>query len=188
MNETKFDGMGKVYSKYRPSYPEEFIRYLYTDVGIDIYCAIADIGSGAGLPGIPLAICMPHAEFTLVERMGRRAGFLRNAIAVLSLSNVIVEEKDLFELACHLPETKRFDLAVFRAFKPLEPALLKGIFRLLKPGGTIAAYKGRRKSAEEEMAQLEKPGRESLNREIIPLEVPFLNEERHLLLIKAPEQ
>ncbi|MDR1058118.1 MAG: class I SAM-dependent methyltransferase, partial [Treponema sp.] len=43
---------------------------------------IADAGSGAGLPGIPLAICLPDVSFTLIERMGRRAGFLRNTLAV----------------------------------------------------------------------------------------------------------
>ena len=53
---------------------------------------IADVGSGAGFPGIPLAAHLPSAEFTLIERMGRRAGFLRNCIAVLGLSNVQVEE------------------------------------------------------------------------------------------------
>ena len=158
--------------------------------------AIADVGSGAGLPGIPLAICMPAAEFTLIERMGRRAGFLRNTLAMLALPNVRVEEAEMEKAA-----GGRFDLLVFRAFRPLEPAILKGLCRLLAPGGIIAAYKGRRESVEEEMARLlgDVPPKERFNRElitreilpwelipweIIPLEVPFLEEERHLFVIR----
>ncbi|MDR1277797.1 MAG: class I SAM-dependent methyltransferase, partial [Treponema sp.] len=86
---------------------------------------IADAGSGAGLPGIPLAICLPQTQVILIERMGRRAGFLRNALAVLGLSNVRVEETEMEKAPpgrCHI--------VTFRAFRPLEPRLLKGLFRL----------------------------------------------------------
>ena len=148
---------------------------------------IADIGSGAGLPGIPLAVCMPGVEFTLVERMGRRAGFLRDALAVLGLPNVRVEETEMERLSPG--PAARFDLVVFRAFRPLEPAILKGISKLLAPGGIIAAYKGRRESLEEEMARalndLEKGSGPFIAAwEALPLEVPFLEEERHLLVIE----
>jgi 16S rRNA (guanine527-N7)-methyltransferase len=142
---------------------------------------IADAGSGAGLPGIPLAICMPHLHFTLIERMGRRAGFLRDAIAVLGLSNVTVEETEMEKAA-----PARFDVIVFRAFRPLELPILKGLFRLLKNGGALAAYKGRQQAVEEEMTAAEKlmPGLAG-NWESIPLEVPFLDEERRLVVIRA---
>jgi len=49
MNETKFDGRGKIYAKYRPAYPKEFIEYLYSDVGIKKDSIVADIGSGTGI-------------------------------------------------------------------------------------------------------------------------------------------
>jgi len=135
-------------------------------------CAkIADAGSGAGLPGIPLAIAAPKCDFTLIERMGRRAGFLMNTKAVLSLSNVSIEEKELEKIS------GSFDLVTFRAFKPLEPKLLKTLFKICAPGGKIAAYKGRREKIETEMAPLE------ADWEAIPYAVPFLDEERHLLVI-----
>jgi 16S rRNA (guanine527-N7)-methyltransferase len=139
---------------------------------------IADAGSGAGLPGIPLAICMDGAEFTLIERMGRRAGFLRDALAVLGLPNVRVEEAEMEKL--RRPTEKRFDLVVFRAFRPLEPAILKGLLKLLAPGGALAAYKGRRQAIEEELAALP-----PAVWEIYPVEVPFLEEERHLVILKS---
>jgi len=138
---------------------------------------IADIGSGAGLPGIPLAVCMYDAEFTLIERMGRRAGFLRDALAVLGLPNARVEEAEMEKLS--LPAANRFNLAVFRAFRPLEPAILKNLFKLLAPGGALAAYKGRRQTIEEETASMP-----TAAWEILPVEVPFLEEERHLVLIR----
>ena len=142
---------------------------------------VADVGSGAGLPGIPLAICM-EAEFTLIERMGRRTGFLRDVLAMLALPNAKVEEADMEELALKLKWAGRFNLIVFRAFRPLEADILKSLLRLLAPGGFIAAYKGRRESIEEEMDQV-KTSQEILPWEALPLEVPFLEEERHLLVI-----
>ncbi|GHT93082.1 ribosomal RNA small subunit methyltransferase G [Spirochaetia bacterium] len=135
---------------------------------------IADVGSGAGLPGIPLAIALPDASFTLIERMGRRAGFLRNTIAVLGLSNVTVEEGEMEKQA---PE--RFDIITFRAFRPLEPPILKGLFRLLAPGGVLAAYKGRMETIQTEMTAACSGGWEAL-----PCPVPGLKEERHLLVIQ----
>jgi len=137
---------------------------------------IADAGSGAGLPGIPLALVLPNFDFTLIERMGRRAGFLWNTKASLGISNITVEEGELEKTA---PE--RFHIVTFRAFKPLEPKLLKTLFKVCVKGGIIAAYKGRREKIEQEMAPLE------CDWEALPYKVPFLDEERHLLVIKTPK-
>jgi len=143
---------------------------------------IADAGSGAGLPGIPLAIALPGFDFTLIERMGRRAGFLWNTKASLGISNIAVEEGELEKTS---PE--RFRLVTFRAFKPLEPKLLKTLFKACVKGGIIAAYKGRREKIEQEMAPLKKLSLLECGWEAIPYTVPFLDEERHLLVIKPPK-
>ena len=146
---------------------------------------IADVGSGAGLPGIPLAVALPDSEFTLIERKGRRSGFLRNTLTALAakyhngLSNIAVEEQEMEKVKPH-----RFKMVTFRAFKPLEPKLLKKLFRLCAEGGALAAYKGRRSKVEAEMAELEPPG-QTVQWELIPCPVPMLDEERHLLLIKS---
>jgi 16S rRNA (guanine527-N7)-methyltransferase len=111
--------------------------------------------------------------------MGRRAGFLRNCLAALRIRNAAVEEAEIEKSA-----PRRFDLIVFRAFSPLEAPLLKRLFRLLLPGGLIAAYKGRRCTVEEELKAVETAAPPlHFSRKIIPLEVPFLDEERHLALI-----
>ncbi|MCL2186155.1 MAG: 16S rRNA (guanine(527)-N(7))-methyltransferase RsmG [Treponema sp.] len=135
---------------------------------------IADAGSGAGLPGIPLAITLPQCNFSLIERMGRRAGFLCGTKAVLSLTNITVEESELEKIAHN-----KFDLVTFRAFKPIEKKLLKTLFNICKEGGIIAAYKGKTEKIKEEMSFLERT-----KWEVIPYSVPFLNEERHMLIIK----
>jgi 16S rRNA (guanine527-N7)-methyltransferase len=138
---------------------------------------IADVGSGAGLPGIPLAISLPWVRFTLIERMGRRTGFLRNTVAVLGLVNVTIEECEMEKAA-----PGRFDLVVVRAFRPLEKPILKGLLRLLKEGGSLGAYKGRREAIEAEM----KPLADTTGPwEALPCPVPFLDEERHLLALHS---
>jgi len=141
---------------------------------------IADVGSGAGLPGIPLAICLPQCSVTLIERMGRRAGFLWNAKARLGLSNITVEEGELERTA-----PGNFPLVAFRAFKPLEPKLLASLFRVCAGGGVLAAYKGRSEKVAQEMAPLEKL---CGSWEAIPCAVPFLDEERNLLVIKPHDK
>jgi 16S rRNA (guanine527-N7)-methyltransferase len=138
---------------------------------------LADAGSGAGLPGIPLAICLDQ-PFTLIERMGKRAGFLRNTLAVLGLDKVEVEEKDVEKA-----RQNRYSLITFRAFKPLEPDLLKSLFKLLVPGGVLAAYKGKAEKIDEEMSAIENlcGGWKTYE-----TPVPFLDEERHVVIISSP--
>jgi len=142
---------------------------------------IADIGSGAGLPGIPLAIIMPDNKFTLVERMERRAGFLLNTKAVLKLSNITIEEKE----AEKINNADGFDLITFRASLRLDPKLFKTLLKKCAPNGIIAAYKGKLEKTKAEMTSLiNTVSAEKIEFEIIPYTVPFLNEERCLLVIK----
>jgi len=146
--------------------------------------SIADIGSGAGLPGIPLAITLPEAKVTLIERKGRRAGFLRNTIKELGLTNIFVEEEEMEKV-----KTSRFNLVTCRAFKPLEPKIFGKMLRLCAEDGILSAYKGRRCKIEEEMAALEQTlqGKNTFKLaerwEVIPCPVPLLDEERHFLLV-----
>ena len=81
---------------------------------------IADIGSGGGLPGIPLAACLPDLNFTLVERMDKRCAFLENEKAILGLKNVSVMKSEAEKVP---PES--FDIVTFRAFRPLDKKMIK---------------------------------------------------------------
>lgn len=134
----------------------------------------ADLGSGAGLPGIPLACVLPDVHFTLVERSGRRCGFLQNAALTLGLQLRVIE-RDLTKL------NERFDAVLFRALRPLSHELLRQVSAAVKPRGAIYAYKGRRATV---MKELEAVGLLQ-KAEVIALKVPFLDEERHLIRIEA---
>ncbi|MDR2966151.1 MAG: 16S rRNA (guanine(527)-N(7))-methyltransferase RsmG [Treponema sp.] len=140
-------------------------------------CKIADAGSGAGFPGIPLAIVLPGCEFTLIERRERRAGFLCSAAAILGLSNITIEKKEIEHINSEL-----FDLVTFRAFTALEPKILKTLFRICKKTGLIAAYKGQREKIEQEIAFIKEY---CCQKEIILYKSPFLKEQRHLVVLKA---
>jgi len=98
-------------------------------------------------------------------------------------------ESDLEELARRNTAQGSYDLIVFRAFRPLEPPMVRALLALLSPGGLLAAYKGRRQAIAEEMAPLEALGGKDRiigPWEALPLEVPFLEEERHLVICGAP--
>jgi 16S rRNA (guanine527-N7)-methyltransferase len=105
---------------------------------------VADIGSGAGLPGIPMAIAKPDATFTLIEPMERRSGWLQNVVDDLGLKNVEV-------LRARAEEVERtdFDIATARAVAALDK-LLKLLTPLIRGSNqkTVLAMKGSRAPVE----------------------------------------
>lgn len=95
----------------------------------------ADIGSGAGFPGLPLAIARPDLSWTLVEKVGKKASFLTFAAATLGLSNVTVRAVDARQL------TDRFDRITFRALSS-DPSFIAELATLLSPDGQLALFLG----------------------------------------------
>lgn len=135
---------------------------------------ILDVGSGAGLPGIPLALALPRTQVTLLDSGHKKAAFLRQAAIELELANV--------EVVCERLEvwkpSRRFELVISRALSDLpEFATLAG--HLVAPGGELAAMKG--VYPHEELAQL--PAGYRLKR-VVPLTVPGVRGARHLALIE----
>lgn len=108
---------------------------------------VIDVGSGAGLPGIPLALARPDARVTLLEPMARRVSFLDQVVAELGLTNVQVRRGRAEDV---VPES--FDVAVARAVAPLS-RLMTMTLPLLRPGGRLVALKGRGASEEIEAAK-----------------------------------
>jgi 16S rRNA (guanine527-N7)-methyltransferase len=102
---------------------------------------VADVGSGAGLPGIPMALVQPEAHFTLIEPMERRSDWLKAQVEKLGLDNVTVLRARAEEVG------EVFDLVTARAVKAL-PQLLQMCVPMTRHGGQIIALKG-------EKAQLE---------------------------------
>ncbi len=96
---------------------------------------VADVGSGAGLPGIPMALAQPQAQFTLIEPMERRSDWLKSVVLELQLENVRVLRARAEEVA------EVFDVVTARAVSAL-PNLLKMCVPLTKHGGEVIALKG----------------------------------------------
>jgi len=139
--------------------------------------ALADLGTGAGLPGIPLAIAHPGLQVTLVESNGKKARFLREAVRTLKLPNARVAEARIEAL--DMPGM--FDAITARALATL-PLILELGGHLLKPEGRLLAMKGAVPA--DEIAALP-PGWQVAR--IAPLQVPGLSAERHLVVVgRAP--
>src|SRR6185369_14073015 len=96
---------------------------------------LADLGSGAGLPGIPLAILEPTREHVLIDSNGKKTRFLREAVRELKLTNVRVEQARVEDVR------GQFDCITARAFAALKDMLALG-GHLLAPAGTWLAMKG----------------------------------------------
>ncbi|MDH5824480.1 16S rRNA (guanine(527)-N(7))-methyltransferase RsmG [Luteimonas sp. RD2P54] len=135
---------------------------------------LADLGSGPGLPGIPLAIARPELRVALVESNGKKARFLREAVRSLGLANVRVLESR----AEAVDEPGAHDLITARALASLAEILAAG-GHLLAPGGRLLALKGVRPEAE--IGAL--PPGWALEA-VHPLTVPGLGAERHLAVVR----
>jgi 16S rRNA (guanine527-N7)-methyltransferase len=106
-------------------------------------CSLVDLGSGAGLPGIVLALLLPDSEVILLEPALRRATFLEECVAALALGNARVVRARAEQMA----GTLAVDVVTARAVAPLD-RLASLALGLLKPGGIVLAVKGARAAAE----------------------------------------
>jgi 16S rRNA (guanine527-N7)-methyltransferase len=139
---------------------------------------VADIGSGAGFPGIPVALAFPRTTVALVESSHKKSAFLKQAVIELELHNVTVEN---IRAEAWRPSTL-FDVVMSRAFSDLgEFVALAG--HLCAPGGVLVAMKG--VYPYEELHQI--PSQYHVD-EVKPLTVPGLNAERHLVVLRASTQ
>jgi 16S rRNA (guanine527-N7)-methyltransferase len=133
--------------------------------------SVLDVGSGAGLPGIPLAIARPDCQVTLLDSNRKKAAFLQQAIIELSLANAAV--------VCTRVETYRpvagFSCIVTRAFAQTKDIASIGV-RLLAHQGVILAMKG--PAAEEEMQRISEP---HLAKRLIRVSVPGLDHARFVI-------
>ena len=137
------------------------------------HAELADVGSGAGLPGLPIAMVCPSVRLVSVEPVGKKAAFQRQVAAELALTNVEVYAGRVESL------DRPVDLVTCRAFASLAD-FLKGSFGLIRKGTVLAALKGQGIEVDAECAALPP----ACQIEIEPLDVPFLLAQRHLVLIR----
>lgn len=132
---------------------------------------IADVGTGAGFPGLPLAIANPERQFTLIDSSGKKTRFVAHAVRTLELRNVTAVHSRAETLRPKVP----FDTVTARALAPL-PELLALLEPLCGPKTRVLAMKGRWPA--EELERLPAPWRLTGSR---ALKVPGLDAERCVL-------
>jgi 16S rRNA (guanine527-N7)-methyltransferase len=146
---------------------------------------LVDVGSGGGLPGLPLAIVRPNLGVTLVEATGKKARFLRQAVEELRLSNVAVSNVRVEELGRQAAQRGKYDVATARALARLS-VVAEYCLPLLRVGGCLVAMKGRlddtelaqgRSAADRLGAEVEKIIR-------VPLLPQLGDKERRLVVVR----
>jgi 16S rRNA (guanine527-N7)-methyltransferase len=135
---------------------------------------LLDVGSGAGLPGIPLAIVAPQRRVTLLDGNQKKSAFQRQAVIELGLDNVEVVTARVEDW----DSPQRFGVVITRAFSELAH-FVRIAARFCEPGGLLAAMKGAYPSGELD----DVPGADA---KVIPLDVPGIDAQRHLVLMHVP--
>jgi len=138
---------------------------------------LLDVGSGAGLPGIPLAIMRPEQKWTLIDKNNKKTRFLTQVVAELNVTNVTV----IHDRTEHFHTKELFDNIVSRAFGSLN-FFVKTTAHLLHPHGMLIAMKG--KIAKDELENIPK---DFVIKDIIPLEIIGLTAERHIIRIEKDQ-
>ena len=153
-------------------------RHLLDSLAILPYVqgdSLADLGSGAGLPGIPLAILEPARQHVLIDSNGKKTRFLREAVRTLALDNVRVEQSRVEDAR------GQFDCITARAFATLTDMLALG-GHLLAPNGVWLALKGQLDKVE----ILGVPAGFQVT-DVHPLAVPGLGAARHVVIIRRTQ-
>lgn len=137
---------------------EVYLKHFYDSLSPAFYfnfeeiSMVADIGSGAGFPGLPLKICFPHLKLTIIDALKKRILFLEHLVDHLNLKGVTLLH-DRAEMAGHKPEHRQqYDLVMARAVAQL-PVLAELCLPFAKVGGSFIAMKGSKGLAEVEQSK-----------------------------------
>jgi 16S rRNA (guanine527-N7)-methyltransferase len=145
--------------------------------------SLIDVGAGAGFPGIPLKIALPHLRLTLLEATGKKTDFLRHVVESLALPHVTVVKARAEEAGQQPAHRQQYDVAVARAVSAL-PVLLEYTLPLVKVGGLVIAAKGQSPQAEAQQAAAALRILGGRIERIVPVTVPGLDAARHLVIVK----
>ena len=148
---------------------------------------LIDVGTGAGLPGIPLAVYAPHLTVTLLDALNKRVRFLTEVTAAMGLQNVRCIHARAEEAARTAEHRAAYDIVVSRAVARL-PVLLEYTLPFVRVGGTLLALKGRAYAEEQKearrAAEVLGGGRITAR----PVHLPGLDDVRAILMVTKERQ
>src|SRR5512140_2130705 len=143
---------------------------------------LIDVGTGAGFPGLPLKIIYPAMKLTLVESVGKKAAFCQHIARLLSLDGVEVLQSRAEQVGCMPEHREQHDWAVARAVAGMN-VLSEYLLPLVKVGGTMLAQKGETGLAETQSAEQAIHLLGGKLRQVIPVSLPGIVDDRFLILI-----
>jgi 16S rRNA (guanine527-N7)-methyltransferase len=143
---------------------------------------LIDIGTGAGFPGIPLKIMLPKMQLILVESVGKKAEFCRHVVKILDLQGVDVVQERAETLGQDERYREQYEWAVARAVAIL-PVLAEYLLPLVRVGGSMLAMKGESGPAEAHSAEHALRVLGGHLRQLMPVTLPGVAEERYLVVI-----
>ncbi|MGX2947497.1 16S rRNA (guanine(527)-N(7))-methyltransferase RsmG [Frederiksenia canicola] len=174
------DKWNKAYNLTSVRDPNEMlIKHILDSLVVSPYLQgqqFIDVGTGPGLPGIPLAIANPDKQFVLLDSLGKRITFIKNAVRQLGLKNVVPVQSRVEEF-----QDQQFDGVLSRAFASLKD-MTDWCYHLPNTSGQFYALKGQYHA--DELAEISQP---ITLVEVIKLDVPELVGERHLVVLKKAE-
>jgi len=144
---------------------------------------LIDVGTGAGFPGIPLKLIHPHLKLTLVESVRKKAMFCQHIVDVLGLENVNVIHARAEDLGQDIKHREKYDWAVARAVANLN-VLSEYLLPLVEIGGSMLAQKGAGAPAEAQSAQGAMKLLGGKLRQLIPINLPDVADERYLVVVE----
>jgi 16S rRNA (guanine527-N7)-methyltransferase len=144
--------------------------------------SLIDVGSGAGFPGIPLKIIFPTMQLTLVESVGKKTKFCQHIVDILNLEHVNIIQDRAEVLGQNPKYREKFEWAVARAVANL-PVLVEFLLPLARLGGGVIAQKGESGPAESHKATKAIHILGGSLRQLLPVTIPGVVEERYLVII-----
>jgi len=149
---------------------------------IGSFSKVVDLGAGAGFPGIPLKLALPSLRLTLIDSSKRKTAFLEHLVKKLDLAEVEVIAKRVEDAARMAEYREQSDIAVARAVSAL-PVIIEYGLPFLKIRGKLIAQKGRKDAEELNRAEKALPILGGRIEKIQRVDVPFVEGERHLVII-----